>query len=82
MNKLISTISFISSAVALVCLFSIDACLDAGGIWSNLGFTCSGVDLDFTPQYQRISPAFWTLVFALSSVVGFSVNKILILLRR
>jgi hypothetical protein len=66
--------------VALACLllfFSIDACMDAGGVWSNWGLTCHGAYPEFVPQYQRPLPLFWGFVVVLASIPTLLIYKVL-----
>lgn len=77
MKKVITPITFILSTIFLVSFFSIDACMDAGGSWSNFGFTCLGASADFIPQYKRSVPIFWVVVFMVSGIISFTINKVL-----
>jgi len=53
MKSIASLIAFLSTALIVVLSVSIDACLDAAGMWSNLGITCDGAGSGFVPQCQR-----------------------------
>ncbi|GAA4363978.1 hypothetical protein [Kangiella marina] len=69
--------TFTVSCLLLISFFSIDACMDAGGLWSNLGLTCEGAYSDFIPQYERTAPAFWVIVLSLSGLATFLVGKVI-----
>jgi hypothetical protein len=77
MRKVFVSISFIVCTFALVSFFSIDACIDAGGRWDNMGFNCLDVGKNFVPQYQRIAPFFWLLVVSLAGVAALIIHKVL-----
>jgi len=51
--------------------------MDAGGTSSGWGMACSGVDVDFVPQYKRLAPVFWLAVLFISGVASYAVNKLL-----
>ena len=65
------------STLSLVSFFSSDACIDAGGLSSNFGLICEGLDSDFVPQYKRVAPVFWCMVFLLSGLASFLVAKVM-----
>ena len=77
MRGLIVLVIFLTTMLALVSFFSIDACMDAGGAWSNWGFTCRGAYPEFVPQYQRVVPVFWLLVILLSAIPAYVIHKVL-----
>ncbi|KZZ50427.1 hypothetical protein A3759_17010 [Thalassolituus sp. HI0120] len=77
MKPALLIIIFILSFVFLVASFSIDACMDAGGLWSNLGFSCTGAHEEFVPQYIRAAPFFWGLVIFISGIVTLFIKKVL-----
>lgn len=76
MKRIILVITFVISALLLVSFFSIDACMDAGGSWSNWGLNCTGAYSDFVPQYKRTAPAFWVMVLFLSGLTTIFVGKV------
>jgi len=76
MKAALLTITFIFSSVFLVSFFSIDACMDAGGQWSNYGISCNGVPREFVPQYMRAAPFFWGLVILISGLITWLVGKV------
>ncbi|TLU61987.1 hypothetical protein FE810_13090 [Thalassotalea litorea] len=77
MKKVILITAFAFAFVFLISVFSIDACMDAGGAWSDFGFTCHIPRENFVPQYMRPAPVFWGLVVFLSSMFTLLVNKII-----
>ncbi len=56
---------------------SIDACMDAGGLWSNFGFNCQGAREGFVPQYKRIAPVFWVLTILVAIILTFIIYKVI-----
>jgi len=76
MKPALLIITFILSFVFLVVFFNIDACMDAGGQWSNLGFSCTGTHEKFVPQYMRAAPFFWGLVIFISVIVTLFIIKV------
>ena len=77
MKIFLLVITFIFSFVFLVSFFSVDACMDAGGQWSNFGFSCKGASGDFIPMYMRLAPLFWGLVIIISGLATWFVKKAL-----
>ena len=75
--RLIVLTVFLVTLFCLVSFFSVDACMDAGGVWSNWGFTCDGAGSDFVPQFQRPVFFFWGLVTILSLIPSLLINKLL-----
>ncbi len=78
MKSALLTLTFIFSSAFLVSFFSIDACMDAGGQWSNFGISCKGARGEFVPQYMRAAPFFWGLVVLLSGLVTWFVGKVVL----
>jgi hypothetical protein len=76
MKIFLLVITFIFSYVFLVSFFSVDACMDAGGQWGKLGFSCNGAIGDFIPMYMRLAPLFWGLVIIISGLVTWLVKKV------
>lgn len=76
MKRTLLIITFVVSALLLVSFFSIDACMDAGGLWSSWGLNCEGASADFVPQYKRTAPVFWTMVLLLSGLTTFLIGKL------
>ncbi len=70
-------IVFIVIAITLLALLSMDACLDAGGRWSHLGFICTSEQPNFIPQYQRSAPLFWAFVILVSALPSVLFYKLL-----
>ncbi len=70
-------IIFIVVAIALLALLSMDACLDAGGRWSHLGFICTSDEPNFIPQYQRSAPLFWGFIILASALPSVLFYKVL-----
>ena len=76
MKNIIMLLAFILTAIFIVSFMSIDACMDAGGMWSDYGYSCIGVNESFVPQYKRMAIPFWSLVFLLSCVPATLINKL------
>ena len=76
MKFAITSTFFIITMLFIVSFMSIDACMDAGGVWSNWGLNCQGASESFIPQYKRKVPVFWFFVLVLSGGVALIVNKI------
>lgn len=77
MKKFLLIMTFIFSFAFLVSFFSVDACMDAGGQWSNFGFSCKGASGDFIPMYMRLDLLFLGLITIISGLVAWFVKNAL-----
>jgi len=77
-NQVLASLTFLTSFIIFLFFLSVDTCLDAGGVASNLGINCSGTSSQFVPLYKRPIPMLWVICFAAicSTLTNLIVKKV------